>query len=203
MMKVKKYVAEAHPGTREQNKRMTKQRAVEAEITQAEETYKDDGIALGQERRKREATLASARDNHSRICASEASLRAQLKKAQEDFVQKNVGFISQAFRIFDEDDSGGLSHAEARRVMQGLGQLPSDDTADAVFEELVRQVDEDGDGNVDYNEFVNLIVARIPSVVEEEEDEEVLNDDEAAFQDQQSQLGKGGLAAASSSHQHT
>lgn len=63
------------------------------------------------------------------------------------------------------------------------------------------QVDVDGDGEIDCDEFVNLMVESMPSLVPDEEEEEpMLDDAEIAFREQQGLLASTGLAAAASGH---
>ena len=50
--------------------------------------------------------------------------------------------------------------------MDGLGQLPDDETADDVFMAMVNKIDEDGDGEIDADEFVNLIIESLPRLVD-------------------------------------
>ena len=51
-----------------------------------------------------------------------------------------------AFRVFDKDDSGSISVAELRYVMTNLGE----ELSDAEVQEMVREADVDGDGEIDY-----------------------------------------------------
>jgi Ca2+-binding EF-hand superfamily protein len=58
--------------------------------------------------------------------------------------------IRKIFRTFDENHDGKVTYAEFRQGLRGLGfQLP-----DADFNALVKHVDDDGSGALDYNEFV-------------------------------------------------
>ena len=150
------YVDQALPGTREQNRRRSLMRLVEAEQKKMQDEHADTGIEMGIERRQKEEALRTHQEDHATREANEERLRGELKVAQDAFVAEHAGLIRQAFRIFDEDDSGALSHEETRRVVDGLGQLPDDETADEEFERMVKMVDEDGDGEIDAEEFVNL-----------------------------------------------
>jgi calmodulin len=52
--------------------------------------------------------------------------------------------------VFDKDGNGFVSAVEFRHVMTNLGEKLTDDEVD----EMIREADVDGDGQVDYNEFV-------------------------------------------------
>lgn len=59
--------------------------------------------------------------------------------------------IREAFRVFDKDGNGFISAAELRHVMTHLGEKLTDEEVD----EMIREADIDGDGQVNY-EGVNL-----------------------------------------------
>ena len=56
-----------------------------------------------------------------------------------------------AFSAFDEDDSGEITAAELRTVMSNFG------LTDAELNEMLQEVDHDGDGSIDFNEFCQLV----------------------------------------------
>jgi calmodulin len=64
--------------------------------------------------------------------------------------------IKEAFKIFDRDDSGFISAADLRQVMTSLGEKLTDDEID----EMIRETDQDGDGRIGYNEFVQLMMGK-------------------------------------------
>jgi len=59
--------------------------------------------------------------------------------------------IVDAFRVFDKDANGFMSAAELRHVMMNLGdqKLTEEDVA-----EMIREADMDGDGQINYEDFV-------------------------------------------------
>ena len=54
--------------------------------------------------------------------------------------------IRQAFMVIDKDGSGKISSVELKAVLRSLG----DKTSDADIEEIIREIDLNGDGEVDY-----------------------------------------------------
>jgi len=52
--------------------------------------------------------------------------------------------IREAFRVFDKDGNGFISAAELRHVMTNLGEKLTDEEVD----EMIREADLDGDGQV-------------------------------------------------------
>jgi calmodulin len=53
--------------------------------------------------------------------------------------------IREAFKIFDRDGHGLISAAELRHVMTSIGEKITDDGVD----EMIAEVDRDGDGMID------------------------------------------------------
>ena len=54
--------------------------------------------------------------------------------------------MRQAFAVMDKDGSGKVSAAELRQAMRSIGQKLTDEEID----EIIREIDMDGDGEVDY-----------------------------------------------------
>lgn len=61
--------------------------------------------------------------------------------------------IMEAFKVFDKDGNGFISATELRSVMISLGRKLTDEEID----EIIREVDLDGDGQIDYEEFVKMM----------------------------------------------
>ena len=81
--------------------------------------------------------------------------------------------IREAFRVFDKDGNGYISAAELRyefelplcgssgdlyfrHVMTNLGEKLTDEEVD----EMIREADIDGDGQVNYEEFVTMMTSK-------------------------------------------
>ncbi|KAK6127161.1 hypothetical protein DH2020_039090 [Rehmannia glutinosa] len=65
--------------------------------------------------------------------------------------------LKEAFRVFDKDQNGFISAAELRHVMTNLGEKLTDEEVD----EMIREADVDGDGQINYEEFVKVMMAKI------------------------------------------
>jgi len=64
--------------------------------------------------------------------------------------------LREAFKVFDKDNNGFISAAELRHVMTNLGEKLTDEEVD----EMIREADIDGDGQVNYDEFVKMMMAK-------------------------------------------
>ncbi|KAK1297374.1 Calmodulin-2 [Acorus calamus] len=60
--------------------------------------------------------------------------------------------LKEAFKVFDRDQNGYISAAELRNVMINLGEKLTDEEVD----QMIREADMDGDGQVNYEEFVRM-----------------------------------------------
>ncbi|KAF8714135.1 hypothetical protein HU200_028144 [Digitaria exilis] len=56
-----------------------------------------------------------------------------------------------AFSYFDKDGSGYITHDELQTACEEFG------IADAHLEDIIRDIDQDNDGRIDYNEFVTMM----------------------------------------------
>jgi len=63
--------------------------------------------------------------------------------------------LRDAFKFFDRDGNQLISAAELRRVMSNLGEKLTDEEVD----KMIREADIDGDGHINYEEFVRMMMA--------------------------------------------
>ncbi|XP_074869324.1 calcium-binding protein 7 isoform X1 [Carettochelys insculpta] len=61
--------------------------------------------------------------------------------------------IREAFRVFDRDGNGFISKQELGTAMRSLGYMPNE----VELEVIIQRLDMDGDGQVDFEEFVTLL----------------------------------------------
>ncbi|KAJ3720397.1 calmodulin-like protein [Lentinula raphanica] len=64
--------------------------------------------------------------------------------------------IRQAFQVFDKDNNGTISATELKAVMESLGEKLTDQEVG----EMIREADDDGDGMIDYKEFVAMMLSK-------------------------------------------
>lgn len=64
--------------------------------------------------------------------------------------------LKNAFRVFDKDQNGFISAAELRIVMSNVGEKLTDEEID----DMIREADVDGDGQINYDEFVKVTMAK-------------------------------------------
>jgi len=62
--------------------------------------------------------------------------------------------VLEAFRVFDRDGNGNISATELRHVMCAMGEKLEESEVD----ELIKEADRDGDGQINYEAFVRLML---------------------------------------------
>jgi len=80
-------------------------------------------------------------------------LSAMQQKTQDP---EGEEIIMDAFKTFDADGSGALSHSEMREVLNHLGEKLDDEE----ITDLIAAVDANNDGEVDLGEFLAVVLDR-------------------------------------------
>ncbi|KAK7345921.1 hypothetical protein VNO77_16537 [Canavalia gladiata] len=62
--------------------------------------------------------------------------------------------LKEAFKVFDKDQNGYISASELRHVMINMGEILTDEEVELMIE----AADSDGDGLVNYDEFVMIMM---------------------------------------------
>ncbi|XP_047197043.1 calcium-binding protein 7 isoform X2 [Hippoglossus stenolepis] len=83
------------------------------------------------------------------ICTIPDMLYSQPVNLPEDEVEE----IREAFKVFDRDGNGFISKQELGMAMRSLGYMPNE----VELEVIIQRLDMDGDGQVDFEEFVTLL----------------------------------------------
>ena len=65
--------------------------------------------------------------------------------------------IKEAFDIFDDDKSGSIDISELKAAMANLGL----DSKNAQVSQMVNDLDADGSGSIDFEEFLNMLTAKV------------------------------------------
>ena len=76
----------------------------------------------------------------------------QKRRTGDDYDEE----IINAFRVFDKNDNGIITASELRHVLTTIGDKLTDEEVDA----MIREADIDGDGNINYEEFVRTMMAK-------------------------------------------
>ena len=76
-----------------------------------------------------------------------------------------IAEFKETFDLFDKDHSGSISASELKTVMKSLGLSPTDDEV----QDLVREIDIDGNNMIEFNEFLTLMSKQITSHDTEQE----------------------------------
>lgn len=64
--------------------------------------------------------------------------------------------LRDAFKVFDIDGNGEISASEIKSIMKSLGQTLDDGEVDLIISEA----DVNGDGNINYDEFVKIMMSK-------------------------------------------
>ncbi|KAH7818557.1 putative Calmodulin [Monocercomonoides exilis] len=64
--------------------------------------------------------------------------------------------LKEAFKVFDKDGNGFISADELRSVMASLGEKLTQQE----LEEMIKEADLNGDGQIDYAEFVKMMMSK-------------------------------------------
>nr|XP_046151449.1 calcium-binding protein 8-like [Oncorhynchus gorbuscha] len=72
---------------------------------------------------------------------------------------EELGEIRQAFRVLDRDGNGFISKQELGMAMRSLGYMPSE----VELAIIMQRLDMDGDGQVDFEEFVTILGPKLLS----------------------------------------
>ncbi|KAH6664159.1 EF-hand protein [Halenospora varia] len=88
-------------------------------------------------------------DNDGTIDFPEFLTLMALKTKETDFEEE----MREAFKVFDHDNSGSISITELRHVMVSIDNTLTDSQID----EMMKEADLDGDGTIDYKEFVLIM----------------------------------------------
>ena len=78
---------------------------------------------------------------------------------------EKISELNEAFKIFDKDKDGYITTKELGDIMKGLGQNPSE----AELQNLVNEVDIEGNGTIDFKEFLGLMEKKMKEPENEEE----------------------------------
>ena len=83
----------------------------------------------------------------------------------ENLSEETINQFHTLFDLFDSDNSGSITTKELGTVMRNLGQNPSEEE----LKQMIREVDLNGNGTIDFKEFMCLMLKRMKDNDFEEE----------------------------------
>eukprot|EP00761_Pharyngomonas_kirbyi_P003511 gb/GECH01003515.1/.p1 GENE.gb/GECH01003515.1/~~gb/GECH01003515.1/.p1 ORF type:complete len:152 (+),score=58.33 gb/GECH01003515.1/:1-456(+) len=84
---------------------------------------------------------------------------------QPDLTDEQVKEFRQAFDLFDKNGDGRISSSELRKVMESIGLNPKTEE----LNDMIKEVDIDGNGMIEFQEFLVLMSRKLKSSDSEEE----------------------------------
>ncbi|CAF3366621.1 unnamed protein product [Rotaria socialis] len=72
------------------------------------------------------------------------------------FSEEQIAVFEESFSLLDKDGDGNISNYEIRSLMHSLGYSPSEEDISTV----ISKVDTDGNGSVDFDEFLTMMRCR-------------------------------------------
>ncbi|XP_076634356.1 calmodulin-alpha isoform X5 [Colletes latitarsis] len=79
--------------------------------------------------------------------------------------EDQVAEFKEAFMLFDKDEDGTITMAELGVVMRSLGQRPSE----TELRDMVNEVDQNGNGTIEFNEFLQMMSKKMKGADGEDE----------------------------------
>ena len=83
----------------------------------------------------------------------------------DHLTEEKIQEFKEAFEIFDKDKDGYITVKELGEIMKQLNQLPSE----LELQDMINEVDVDGNGNIDFKEFLGLMARKMRDTDTEEE----------------------------------
>ncbi|XP_063283000.1 calmodulin-alpha-like [Pelobates fuscus] len=83
----------------------------------------------------------------------------------EQLTPEQIEEFKKAFSLYDKDGDGAITTKELGTVMRSLGQNPSE----AELQDMLREIDHDGSGTIDFPEFLTLMARKMKDTDTEEE----------------------------------
>ena len=79
--------------------------------------------------------------------------------------EDKINEFKEAFNIFDKDKDGYITIKELGEIMTNLSQTPTE----AELQDMINEVDIDGNGTIDFKEFLGIMVRKMRDSDSEEE----------------------------------
>eukprot|EP00161_Ancyromonas_sigmoides_P026733 TRINITY_DN9399_c0_g1_i3.p2 TRINITY_DN9399_c0_g1~~TRINITY_DN9399_c0_g1_i3.p2 ORF type:complete len:182 (+),score=105.14 TRINITY_DN9399_c0_g1_i3:2-547(+) len=83
----------------------------------------------------------------------------------EQLTEEQIAEFKAAFSLFDKDGDGTITTKELGTVMRSLGQNPTEQE----LTDMINEVDDDGNGFIDFGEFLLMMARKMKDTDSEEE----------------------------------
>jgi len=83
----------------------------------------------------------------------------------DQLTEEQIAEFKEAFSLFDKDGDGTITTKELGTVMRSLGQNPTE----AELADMINEVDADGNGTIDFPEFLTMMARKMKDTDSEEE----------------------------------
>mmetsp|Transcript_12836 Transcript_12836/g.39506 ORF Transcript_12836/g.39506 Transcript_12836/m.39506 type:complete len:152 (+) Transcript_12836:179-634(+) len=80
-----------------------------------------------------------------------------MRSTTQDLSEEKIKEFREAFLLFDKDRDGTITVAELGKVMRSLDQSPSEQA----LKQMISEVDADGNGSIDFAEFLTLMARKM------------------------------------------
>nr|XP_061806787.1 calmodulin-A-like [Nerophis lumbriciformis] len=87
------------------------------------------------------------------------------KEHADQLTEEQIAEFKEAFSLFDKDGDGTITTKELGTVMRSLGQNPTE----AELQDMINEVDADGNGTIDFPEFLTMMARKMKDTDSEEE----------------------------------
>ncbi|XP_075237394.1 calmodulin-like isoform X2 [Lycorma delicatula] len=106
-----------------------------------------------------------AKKNDKKKRHQQYDLVVTIDLSEYGLTEDQVAEYKEAFMLFDKDEDGQITMAELGVVMRSLGQRPTE----TELREMVNEVDQDGNGTIEFNEFLQMMSKKMKGADGEEE----------------------------------
>ena len=84
----------------------------------------------------------------------------------DQLTEEQIAEFKEAFSLFDKDGDGTITTKELGTVMRSLGNNPTD----GELQDMINEVDADGNGTLEFDEFCNLMARQMLDSSQQEEE---------------------------------
>ena len=98
------------------------------------------------------------------------NLMAQKEKKRAELTDEQIAEFKEAFGLFDKDGDGTMTTKELGTVLKRFLQNPTK----AELQDMINEVDDDGNGTIDFGEFLTMMARKMKDTDSDDEIKEAL-----------------------------